>query len=341
MVSFSQPLYLLLLLAVPPLIWWWLRQGRGSLRYPSTELLAGLPVGRARRARRVGAALRALGLGLLVVALAGPRWPEVGSRIPTEGIALVMLVDVSGSMAEEDFKWQGKQISRLDAVKRVFRLFVEGGDGPKGEKLEGRPGDLIGMVTFATLPETACPLTLSHGVLLRLLDEEKPRTVPTENRTNIGDAIAWGLQRLEGAGPRRKVLVLLTDGEHNVEKGLKPRQAAQLAGTLKVPIYVIDAAGDAPTPAEGAPEDASAADRVQAKKTLQEVAKITRGRYFEAHDTEKLVEACRDIDRLERQEITSFLYRRYHEGYVGFGLAALVLLAILQWLELTRWRRSP
>src|SRR5262249_36359298 len=177
--------------------------------------------------------------------------------------------------------------------------------------------------------------------LLRMRDEEKPRTLPTENRTNIGDAIAWGLQRLENAGPRRKVLVLLTDGEHNVEKGLRPRQAAQLAGNLKVPIYVIDAAGDAPAQGEGRPEDDSAADRVNAKKTLQEVAKISRGRYFEARATAKLLEPCRDIDRLEREEITSFLYRRYHEGYVGIGLTALALLALLQWLELTRWRRSP
>src|SRR5262249_44424876 len=104
MVTFSQPLFLLLLLAVPPLVWW-RRQGRFSLGSPSADRFAGLPAGRAGRARRLGAAFRAVALTLLVVALAGPRWPDVGTRIPTEGIAVVMLVDVSGSMADEDFTW--------------------------------------------------------------------------------------------------------------------------------------------------------------------------------------------------------------------------------------------
>src|SRR5205085_1665629 len=83
--------------------------------------------------------------------------------IPTEGIAIEMLVDVSGSMAQPDFNWQGKPISRLDAVQKVFHLFVEGGAGPGGQRLTGRPEDLIGLVTFATWPESPCPLTLSHA----------------------------------------------------------------------------------------------------------------------------------------------------------------------------------
>src|SRR3982750_3677398 len=134
MFHFANPRLLLLALAVPPLVWWWLRQRRG--------------------------ALRAAALVLLVGALAGPRWPDLRTRIATEGIAVVMLVDVSGSMAERDFDWAGEPITRLDAVKKVFRLFVAGGAaGPGGPPFEGRPTDLIGLVTFATRPETACPLT--------------------------------------------------------------------------------------------------------------------------------------------------------------------------------------
>jgi Ca-activated chloride channel family protein len=339
---FAHPLWLLLALLVPPLLWWWQRGRPTALRFSDTTTLRGLPRGRSRAAVWGGVGLRAAALLLLIVALAGPRWPDPGSRIPTEGIALVFVVDVSGSMAERDFTWQGDPVRRLDAVKRALRLFVEGGDGPDGEHLEGRRTDLLGLVTFATVPESVCPLTLSHAVLLQLLGAEQPRTLPEEGRTNIGDALAWGLHRLKAAGSRRKVLVLLTDGEHNVYgEALKPRQAAQLAGNLGVPIYTIDAGSDAPPKGPDAADDTSVADRLNAKKILQEVARMTKGHYFQAGDTKALLEVCGQIDRLERREIESFQYRRYAEAYAWFGLAAFVLLLGVQIMELTVWRRMP
>jgi Ca-activated chloride channel family protein len=277
----------------------------------------------------------------LILGLAGPRWPDASTRIPTEGIAIAMVVDVSGSMAETDFTWQGDKVSRLDAVKKVFRLFVEGGAGPGGERLEGRSNDLISLVVFGTHPEGVCPLTLNHGVLLQLLNEELPRGA-LEGQTNIGDAIAWGLHGLRSAGPRRSVLILLTDGEHNVPPpALKPRQAAQLAGNLGVPIYVIDAGGDAPAAAEAGVKESSAADRMSARKTLQEVAKITAGQAFEAQDGKTLLEACTRIDQLERQRIESFQYRRYHEGFVWFGLVTFMGWVLVCALEMTVWRKVP
>ncbi len=341
--QFAQPLWLLLALLVPPLIWWWHRGRPSALRFSDTTTLRTLRRGRSRSAVWGGVGLRAAALLLLVVALAGPRWPDPGSRIPTEGIAIVLVVDVSGSMAERDFTWQGEPVRRIDAVKRALRLFVEGGNGPNGEHLEGRRTDLLGLVTFATVPESVCPLTLSHGVLLQMLEAEQPRTLPDEGRTNIGDAIAWGLHRLRAAGTRRKVIVLLTDGEHNVPPpALKPRQAAQLAGNSGVPIYTIDAGSDVPPKEDSeAASDTSIADRLNAKKILQEVARMTKGRYFQAGDTKALLEVCGQIDRLERREIESFQYRRYAEAYGWFGLAAFVLLLSVQVLELTVWRRIP
>jgi Ca-activated chloride channel family protein len=342
MPEFANPWMLFLAFSVPLSVWGWLRRRRGALRYPATGLFTGLPSGRARLARWGGAGLRAAALLSLVVALAGPRWPDLRTRVATEGIALVMLADVSGSMAEPDFDWNGQRISRLDAVKRVFTLFVAGGDGPEGEHLDGRPNDQIGLVTFATRPQSACPLTLSHSVLLHLLEVEQPRSLPTESQTNIGDAIVWGLHRLESADSRRKILVLLSDGEHNVPPpAYKPRQAAQLAANLHVPIYAIDAGGDTPTQetaAEGAP---SAEDRIQGEQTLQAVAKLTGGRYFRAQDAKTLMGVYQEIDRLERHEIESFQYRRYYLGYPWFGLAAFVFLIAAMVLEMTVWRRVP
>jgi Ca-activated chloride channel family protein len=340
--DFAQPLWLLLVLLLPPLLWWWHRRRPAALRFPDTAVLRPLPPGSSHVATWGGLVLRGLALLLLTVALAGPRWPDPGTRIPTEGIAIALVVDVSGSMAERDFAWQGEPLRRIDAVKKALRLFVEGGPGAAGERLEGRRNDLVALVTFATVPESVCPLTLSHPVLLQLLDAEEPRNQLDEGRTNIGDGIAWGLLRLKPAAGRRRVLVLLTDGEHNVPPpALKPRQAAQLAGNMGVPVYVIDAGSDAPPRgAEGAAE-ASAIDRLNAKKTLQEVARMTKGRYFQASDTKALLEVCGEIDRLERREIESFQYRRYAEGYPWFGLAAFALLLAVQVLDLTRWRRLP
>jgi Ca-activated chloride channel family protein len=296
--------------------------------------------------------LRALAMVCLAVALAGPRWPDLKTRIETEGIAIVMVVDVSGSMAEPDFDWHGEPMSRLGAVKKVFRLFVEGGaDGAETAAFEGRATDLIGLVTFGTRPDSLCPLTLSHSVVLRLLDAEQPRSVPGESETNISDALALGLHRLKAAGPRRKVLVLLTDGEHNVPRppsGWTPRQAAQVAASLDVPIYTIDAGTGSGTlrepgaePPPGDPERSPGFIRAQAVQTLEEVAHISHGRYFQARDTAGLLNACQTIDGLERTSIQSFQYRRYHEGYPWFALASFVLFVTAMALEMTVWRRLP
>jgi Ca-activated chloride channel family protein len=351
MVQFTHPSYLWLTLAVPPLVWWWLRRRGGALRHPAADLLGGLSSRRARLARWGGALLRGTALLALAVAAAGPRVPDLHTRIDTEGIALVMLVDISGSMAERDFDWNGLPVSRLEAVKRVFELFLTGTarDTPDGTPLppvaadfRGRATDLVGLVTFASRPETRCPLTLSHSVLLHQLETEQPRSVPGESETNLSDAIAVGLHRLHAAGPRRKVLVLLTDGEHNVtgpRSGWTPVQAGQVAASLGIPIYAIDAGGGTASAAE--PAASPGQTRAQAVQTLQDLARKTRGQYFAARDTAALLAACRGIDALERTDIRSFQYRRYHEAYPYLALAALALFAAALGLEMTFWRRVP
>jgi Ca-activated chloride channel family protein len=341
MFHFAAPWFLLLLLALPPLAWLALRRRDAALAHPSLRLFSGLAVGRSPLALYGGLTLRLLGLACLAVALAQPRWPDLRTRIDTEGVALMMVLDASGSMAERDFDWGGEPVSRLDAVKRVFRLFVAGStpgeslpDG-KSAQLEGRPGDLVGLVSFGTRPEVTCPLTLSHSTLLRLLDAQQARD-PDESETNVSDAVVVGLQRLKSAGPRRKVLVLLTDGEHNVSPTSKwsPQQTANLARSLGVPIYAIDAGSD------DVPES-ERPTRQRAAETLRDVASISGGKYFAARDGAALLEACREIDRLERTKITSFQYRRYHEGYPWLALSAFVLFVAAAALERTLWRRLP
>ncbi len=335
MFHFASP-WMLLLLAVPALLLW--RRGRGAaVPHPDLRLLEGLSGGTSWPARHGMFTLHILTLVMLAVALAGPRWPDLRTRLDTDGIALMMAVDVSGSMAERDFVWEDEAVSRLEAVQRLFSLFVAGGRA--GEtRFEGRAADLVGLVRFATRPEVACPLTLQHRTLLGMLEAEQPRATPGEGETNISDALALALSRLKAAGPRRKVLVLLTDGEHNVvapASGWTPRQAAQVAASLGVAVHAIDAGSDDLKPGE------SPAARANAVETLKDIAQITGGEYLPASDTRALAAALRRIDRLERSTITSFQYRRYHEGYPWFGLASFVLFVLAEVLGRTVWRRLP
>src|SRR5205085_10062180 len=182
-----------------------------------------------------------------------------------------------------------------------------------------------------------CPLTLSHSALLRLLDAEQPRSVLGESETNISDALVLGLHRLEASGDRRKVMVLLSDGEHNVPHPAStwtPRQAAQIAANLGIPVYTIDAGGVGAISTEQAREGtpASAGNRAEGIRTLQEVAQITSGRCFQAHDSRALFDVCRTIDRLERLPLVSCQYRRYYVAYLWLVLAPLTILATIHLL---------
>lgn len=330
--TFANPWALLLILALPALVWQWRRRNRASLSFPATAALSSLPTGRARGAERGGLWLRIIGLAALVISLAGPRWPDEGTRIPTEGISIAFVLDASHSMSEADFRWGEHMLTRFDGVKKVFRLLAEGGTGLRGEPFAGRPQDLLALVMFATRPETTCPLTLDHAALLKILDAEEPRSLITEATTNPGDAIVWALVALQKAPTRRRALILLTDGESNVPPpALTPRQAAQLAGNLRVPIYAIDAA----------PAADEQGDAAKAQQTLRELATLTQGRYFRATDGAELTQALHAIDQLERDVIRSFQYRRYDEGYPWFALAALACWLGVIGLESTWWRKTP
>lgn len=332
---FTYPWALLLLAFVPLLAWRFAAQSRGVWRFSDRRLLPANVGTRPLWAWWGGLLLRVGGLTLAVVAIAGPRWIDEKERLPTEGISIAMIVDVSASMAEQDFAWDDTKVSRLVGVKKLFRLFVAGGKGPEGIELPGRPHDVFALVTYATHPETACPRTLDHGALLKIMEAQEPRSAADEGTTNPGDAIVWALHALQQAPTRRKVLVFLTDGESNVPGKVKPRQAAQLAANLAIPIYAIDASPADPKTKEETEE----ANR--ARETMQTLARMTDGSYLRAQDGRGLLKAYESIDRLERERILSFQYRRYHEGFAWFALAALVLSLGVIGLEATIWRRVP
>jgi len=330
--TFSAPYFLVLLAVVPLLVWLWMRRKRAALRFSDTQLFAGLRRGRDRHVRPVGAVLRSLLLCFLVIALAGPRWPDARTRISTDGIAIAMVLDVSRSMASKDFLWDRELMTRLQAAQKAFRIFVTGGQ-VNGKLLPGRNDDLIALVVFSTHPETVCPLTLNHDSLLSILDRQQAKLIAPETTTNTGDAIAWAVHQLNQAPVKRKVMIFLSDGEHNVQPpALTPRQAAHLAGNLGIPIYAIDANSSA---------DENAPEAIKAKQSMEHVAQLSRGRYFRVDDLTSLLAACSEIDQLERDRHPSYRFRRYHEAYAWFALAALATLIAITVLEATIWRIRP
>ncbi len=340
MLTFARPEFLAFAPLVAAFVVWAVRRRRPALRYSAVSLVLGLPTGCARMAVWGGAALRGLALVCGVIAAAGPRTPDLKTRLPAEGIAIVLVLDVSGSMATADFGPASSPVSRLDAAKQSFHLFVAGGDGSDGSHFDGRPRDQVALVTFAAVPQTVCPLTLNHTVLLSVTDEQKPKD-GIDAGTNLGDALAEGVIRLEAAGPRRKVLILLSDGEHNIHRDgpdspLKPRQAAQLAANLGIPVYAIDCGGT-PT-ADAQPDDAK--QRADGRRVLESVAEMTGGKSFQATNADDLRAVYREIDAFERRPVESFRYRRYRDYAPWFAAATLALLTLVTALELTWWRRG-
>jgi Ca-activated chloride channel family protein len=330
--------------------WWWLWRGRPALRYSTLGAFARTTGRRAVVARWGGALLRGSACLLLVVACAGPRSPDLRTRLPAEGIAIMMAVDVSGSMETDDVIWTAGSppITRLEAARRAFKLFVGGGDAPDGTSFDPRPGDSIGLIAFSAVPETVCSLTLNHSVLFKVVDELKGEAGPRAG-TNIGDALAEGVERLDAIKNRKKarVMILLSDGEHNVfkedspgakrpgiDKTLKPREAAQLAANLGVRIYTIDTGGDPPPGAK--PE--AVKQRQDGREALKRVAEMTGGKSFGATSGAELLAAYREISALEKGPELAPIYRRYYEYYALCAGLALVLVLSAHVLERTLWR---
>lgn len=334
--SFAHPWFLSLAPLAPVAAWWWARRRRPAVRYADASLFAGSRGGRARRAVWGGAVLRGLAGLSLVLACAGPRLPDERTRLPAEAVAVVMVMDVSDTMKGE-VPWAAGEppVTRLEAARRAFKLFVAGGAAPDGTRFAPRPSDQIGLVAFASVPQTVCPLTLNHSVLLKVADGLVPKGAK-EGGTKVGNAVAEALVRLEAAhAPGAKVMILLSDGQDEGTPLLTPREAAQLAANLNYRIYTIDAG---PDPAPNAPP---ADERRQGRETLRDVAEMTGGRAFVATGGADMLAAYKEIDSAERAKVETFQYRRYFEFYWWCAAAAGVFLLVARVLDRTRWRTLP
>lgn len=340
---FDEPWLLLLLVAVPALFLWTRRRNRpATVGYTSTGDLGSLGRTFMTRLRALLPWLRLLVLALCIVALARPQWGQQVTRIYRDGIAIVMVVDVSSSMGALDLQIGEEQANRLDVVKETFRGFVEGGDGEGAES--GREGDLIGMVTFARFSDNLSPLTLDHDALLLALDEIDIVQIADEDGTAIGDAVVMGAELLQRAGAKSRVMIVLTDGSNNAGNAT-PLDSAAAARALGIKMYTIGTGtrGVAMTPVRQS-DDKVVVVPTQVfidERTLTDMAEATGGRYFRATDGAALQAIYDEIDRLEKSTNVAEQYQRYIEGYPALLLAALLLLLGEAALVNTRLRALP
>ena len=329
------------------------RDGKVSVLYSSSTLLRELPVTFAQRLKRMLPWMRFLGLALVVVAIARPQAGLTQFRINSEGIAIVMCLDRSGSMEALDFELNGERVNRLAVVKQVFRDFVSG----KGE-LRGRPDDLIGLVTFGGFAEGKAPLTFDHGALLEVLDSvEIPQPVfdsdrniinerylQEERATAIGDALTLSVDRLKASKAKSKVIILLSDGE-NTAGIIDPATAAETAKTFGLQVYSIGigTTGRVPFPAVdafGRRVYVSQMVRLD-ESTLRMVADVTGGRYFSAQHTQALENVYAEIDQLEKSVSEGTVYSEYRELFHWWLLPGIALLLTEVVLRNTRFRSWP
>lgn len=314
---------------IPLMILWHWRFGRSrqpSVTYSSLKMFGGIPKSWKERINGAPVVLRSVAIGLLIIALARPQTYSSSQNVTTEGIDIVLCLDMSGSMTSEDLK-----PNRIDAAKAVAAQFIK-----------ERPNDEIGLVIFGKQAFTQCPITIDHTVLLNLLDKVKLGMVPPDG-TAIGNAIADAVGRLRYGKAKSKVIILLTDGENNAGQ-VDPLTAAEIAKTYGVRVYTIGVGtnGEAPYPVQTPFGTRYQMVPVQIDTTLLgNIAQITGGEFFRATDNRSLREVYSEIDKLEKSKIKVTSYRNTTELFSGWLDAGLILLALEIGMTKLVLRRVP
>tara|TARA_R110001592_G_scaffold219477_1_gene473810 strand:- start:209830 stop:210831 length:1002 start_codon:yes stop_codon:yes gene_type:complete len=316
--EFQNPEFLwLLLVLIPILIWYYLKERKShpELLFPETEFLAHQKNNRWAWLRFISPFFRVAIISLVIIGLARPRSSQEKSRSrDTEGIDIVMAVDVSASMLAQDLK-----PDRLEATKEVAANFIE-----------GRPTDRIGLVVYAGESYTQTPLTTDHAVLRNALAGLRHGLI--EDGTAIGMGLATIVNRLKDSKAKSKVAILLTDGENNRGE-IDPITASQLAKEFNIRVYTIGVGtkGLARTPiaydGRGGFQFANLEVNID-EELLQQIADETGGKYFRATDNEKLQAIYNEIDALEKTKLEEIKFYTYDEKFDVFILWALALFSL-------------
>jgi Ca-activated chloride channel family protein len=270
--------------------------------------------------------LRFVSLLLLIIALSRPGKGVSYSSIKTEGIDIMIAVDVSGSMRGEDFEPR----NRLEVSKQVIRDFIA-----------GRKNDRIGLVVYAGEAYLQCPLTLEHDMIGDIIDEIDFETVHAQG-TAIGDALALSASRMMDSKAKTRIIVLFTDGRHNTGQ-MDPETAAKAARELGIKIYTVGIGTKGkPVPyPTGIPLVKRYMMEDLDEATLQKIADITGGKYYNATSSGVLWRNVKDIDRLEKSQVKMKQYHEFYDGFQWFLTAAMVFFFLEIILRSVVYRKVP
>ncbi len=315
-IEFANAEFFWAMLLIPLLMAWYVwgyRNHNAHIRLSSLASFDGLGFSLREGIRHLLFALKMVGLALIITALARPQSSSSWQDITTEGIDIVLAVDISGSMLAEDF-----DPNRLEAAKSVAVEFIE-----------ARPNDRIGLVVYSGESFTQCPLTTDHAVLKNLFFKIKNGMI--EDGTAIGLGLSNAVNRLKDSDSKSKVVILLTDGINN-RGSIPPITAAEIAKAFDVRVYTIGMGsfGSAPMPFQS-PFGGTHYQNVEVKideTTLKEIADLTGGKYFRATDNNKLGDIYAEIDRMEKSKIEVTEYRKKKEEFAPWLLIGLALLLL-------------
>nr|WP_321378288.1 VWA domain-containing protein [uncultured Bacteroides sp.] len=306
--------YLFLLILLIPYIMWYIlkqRKNEASLQVSDTRVYAHAPKSYKIYLLHAPFILRVIAFVMLVLILARPQTTNNWKNTETEGIDIMIALDISSTMLAEDLK-----PNRLEAAKDVATEFIS-----------GRPNDNIGITLFAAESFTQCPLTVDHAVLLNLFQNIKCGII--EDGTAIGMGIANSVTRLKGSKAKSKVIILLSDGSNN--KGdISPLTAAEIAKSFGIRVYTIGVGtnGLAPYPYPTAAGVQYINIPVEIdEQTMNQIAETTDGKYFRATSNSKLKEVYQEIDKLEKTKLNVKAYSKRQENYQPFAL--ILFLCIL------------
>jgi Ca-activated chloride channel homolog len=328
-IEFAHPNYLYLLLGLLPFILWYIFRNntlQADLQISSLTPLKPVPGTPRVILRHLPFVLRMTALVFIIIILARPQSTDRQEKTTTEGIDIVLALDISGSMLARDFT-----PDRLEAAKDVAIEFIS-----------GRPNDRIGLVVFSAESFTQCPLTTDHAVLINLFKDIKSGII--EDGTAIGLGLSNAVKRLKDSEVKSKVIILLTDGMNNTGS-IDPLTAAEIAKTFGIRVYTIGVGmkGMAPYPFQ----DVFGRTVIQKvpveidEPTLQEIADMTNGNYFRAINNEKLRQIYAQIDKLEKSKIDVKEYSRKQEEYRMYAGIALLLLLIEMLLRYIVFKGIP
>jgi Ca-activated chloride channel family protein len=325
---FANPTYLYLLLLLIPLIGWYvwkIRKTQASLQISSSEAFTTKAATMRIYLRHLPFVCRTAAIAFLIVVLARPQSTDSWQNVNTEGIDIMMALDISSSMLAQDFR-----PNRLEAAKDVAAAFIN-----------GRPNDNIGLVVFAAESFTQCPLTTNHAVLLNLFKDIKCYMI--EDGTAIGLGLATAVSRIKDSQAISKVIILLTDGVNNTGE-IAPLTAAEIARVFGVRVYTVGVGtiGQAPYPIQTASGTRTIQLDVEIdEQVLTQIAALTGGQYFRATNTAALREIYAEIDRLEKTKISVQEYSKKQEEYKNIALLVFAFLMLEMLLRYLFLRKIP